>query len=79
MREKALTLRSAPVGKKVKVKKLLHTGGMQRRLQAIGLVEGTIVECLQTGPSGGIAAYLIRGAVIALRCEDSARIVVEFI
>lgn len=53
------------------------TGGMRRRLQDIGLVEGTRVKCLMHAPSGDPAAYLIRGAVIALREEDSRRIFIS--
>ena len=52
-------------------------GSMRRRLQDIGLVEGTKVKCLMHAPSGDPAAYLIRGAVIALREEDSSRIFIK--
>ena len=52
-------------------------GSMRRRLQDLGLIEGTRVECLQRSPSGDPTAYLIRGAVIALREEDSSKIIVE--
>lgn len=51
----------------------LHMGGaMRRRLRDIGLIEGTEVTCLGLGSGGEIAAYYIRGAVIALRREDSS-------
>ena len=46
-------------------------GAMRRRLQDIGLISGTRVECVGVSPLGDPAAYLIRGAVIALRREDS--------
>ena len=49
---------------------------MRRRLLDIGLVEGTNIECLQKSPAGDPVAYLIRGAVIALRAEDSAAVLV---
>lgn len=58
------------------VKMLLSTGNMRRRLLDIGLINGTEVECLQKSPAGDPIAYLIRGAVIALRSEDSANILV---
>ena len=63
-------------GQRAKVKSLLATGSMRRRLQEIGLIEGTQVECLQKSPAGDQVAYLIRGAVIALRAEDSATVLV---
>ncbi len=47
-------------------------GMIRRRLLDLGMIPGTRVECLQKSPAGDPAAYLIRGAVIALRCEDSA-------
>ena len=52
-------------------------GAMSRRLQDMGLVRGTRVECLHRSPFGDPAAYLIRGAVIALRQEDSGRVLVD--
>ena len=61
-------------GQTAKVKALSVTGSMRRRLQDIGLIEGTRVECLQMSPGGDPIAYLIRGAVIALRSEDSSNI-----
>jgi len=56
----------------------LHTeGSMRRRFMDIGLIENTRVECLGRSPGGDPAAYLIRGAVIAIRSEDGRSIVVE--
>ncbi len=73
-----LTLNKIPEGKVVEVKRLLSTGSMRRRLQDIGLINGTKVICLQKSPFGDPAAYLIRGAVIAIRAEDSSNIVVKY-
>ena len=56
---------------------MLSSGSMRRRLLDIGLIEGTDVECLQRSPAGDPVAYLIRGAVIALRAEDASQILVE--
>ncbi|MCI8554682.1 MAG: ferrous iron transport protein A [Clostridiales bacterium] len=72
-----LTLDSLPEGRKARVRELLSTGSMRRRLLDIGLIEGTNIECLQRSPAGDPVAYLIRGAVIALRSEDSSRILVD--
>lgn len=70
-------LNLVPEGKTVKVRELLSTGSMRRRLLDMGLIEGTKVSCLQKSPAGDPVAYLIRGAVIALRAEDSSQIVVD--
>lgn len=73
------TLSNLKVGNKALVKELLSINSIRRRLQDIGLIEGTIVECLQKSPSGDPIAYLIRGTVIALRSEESANILMEYI
>lgn len=72
-----LTLNTIPVGKACRVKKLLTNGSMRRRLLDLGLIEGTKVECLAKSPAGGMRAYFIRGAVIAIRNEDSKNILIE--
>lgn len=69
-------LNTLDVGQTAKVHNILSVGGMRRRLQDMGLIEGTRVECMQKSFSGDPIAYLIRGAVIALRSEDSSRIMV---
>lgn len=69
-------LADVPEGKRVTVRRLLPGGSLRRRLLDIGLVEGTKVECLQKSPAGDPVAYLIRGAVIALREEDSSAVLV---
>lgn len=48
-----------------------------RRLLDIGIVVGTKVMCVLKSPWGDPTAYLIRGAVIALRNEDSSKIIVK--
>lgn len=73
------SLHALKEGGRGKVVNLLSEGSMRRRLQDIGLIEGTPVLCLQRSPSGDPIAYLIRGAVIALRGEDSEKVIVEAI
>ena len=63
-------------GERARVSSLLSRGSMRRRLQDIGLIEGTEVECVQKSPTGDPVAYRIRGALIALRSEDSSNILV---
>lgn len=50
---------------------------MRRRLQDLGIVEGTEILCLQRSPFGDPTAFSIRGAVIALREEDSFNILLK--
>ena len=56
---------------------LRTTGSMRRRLLDIGLIRGTVVECLGRSPGGDPLAYRIRGAVIAIRREDGKTILVQ--
>jgi ferrous iron transport protein A len=65
-------------GQKAKIKQLLSTGTIRRRLLDIGLIENTEVECLGRSPSGDPKAYMIRGAVIAIRSEDCSNILIYF-
>ena len=50
---------------------------MRRRLQDMGVIEGTNIECVMKSPGGDPKAYLIRGAVVAIRSEDSDNILSE--
>ena len=65
------------LGQTAKVQSILATGSMRRRLLDMGLIEGTKVECLQISPAGDPVAYLIRGAVIALRSEDLSKVLIN--
>lgn len=71
------TLSELRPGQRGIVSGLLSQGGMRRRLMDVGLIERTEVECLGRSPGGDPAAYLIRGAVIALRRSDCAEILLE--
>lgn len=71
------TMNSLRKGEKAIVSKLFLTGDIRRRLQDIGLIRGTVVQCLYQSPGGDPSAYLIRGAVIALRSDDTEKIRIE--
>lgn len=72
-----IKLSDLPIGKRYKIKKMFLQGLIRRRMLDLGLIDGTVVESLQKSPSGDPVAYLIRGAVIALRTEVAAMILVE--
>lgn len=50
---------------------------MERRLADLGLIRGTRVTCMARSPAGDPCAYLIRGALIALRRADAEGILLE--
>lgn len=64
-------------GERATVCALRATGSMRRRLLDIGLIEQTDVECLGRSPGGDPTAFLIRGAVIAIRSCDCRDILIE--
>ncbi len=71
------TLSSLNEGESCHVRELRIEGKMRSRLSDLGLIEGTRVVSLQKSASGDPTAYLIRGAVIALRSEDASRVFVS--
>ena len=72
-----ITLNNLNPGEKAKIKSINIDDSIKRRLNDIGLIEDTITECVGQSPMGDPKAFLIRGAVIAIRSEDSSRIIVE--
>ena len=67
------------VGDKAIVKKIEASENIKRRLLDIGLINGTQVECVLKSPFNDPMAYLIRGAIIAIRKNDCNKIEVEII
>lgn len=66
-----ITLKDLKAGEVCVVNKINTSGSMRRRFQDIGLIENTKVECVGESPFGDPKAYLIRGAVIAIRNQDA--------
>ena len=62
------------VGECAVVFELQNQPAMRQRLQNLGLIEDTAVECIGKAPGGELSAYLIRGAVIAIRAVDARSI-----
>lgn len=71
-----LCLNDIAPGQHATVCALNATGSMRRRLLDLGLIEDTDVECLGRSPGGDPSAFLIRGAVIAIRAQDGKDILV---
>ena len=71
-----LNLTNLREGESARVTSLLNEGSIKRRLQDLGLVPGTHVQCIQKSPYGSPVAYGIRGAVIALRSDDAKGVLI---
>ncbi len=74
--DRLITLGDIAAGEWATVKKLNLHGSIRRRLMDIGLTPDTCVKCVNISPCGDPHAYLIRGAVIAIRQSDAACIFV---
>lgn len=73
----AYNLSQLKPGQCAAVKHLEMTGAMKRRLLDLGLTPQTEVFCLGKSPLGDPSAYLIRGAVIAIRAADSQKVILD--
>ena len=70
-----VTLSSLAVGEGMTVSYIGGEEAMRQRLYDIGVVENTYIRCVMISPLGDPKAYVIRGAVIALRGNDACNIV----
>lgn len=77
MDEVFTTLNKVPIGEKVIVLDILAKGKIRDRFFDLGVIKGTLIEVLQKSLFGDPTAYLIKGAVIALRNEDAKQILVN--
>ncbi len=71
-----MSLKDLAIGNSGTVKSLHCTGAMRRRMLDIGLTENAVVTCVGRSPAGNPAAYWIRGAIIALRRQDAAQVMI---
>ena len=59
------------------VKKVGAKSNIKKRLLDIGLVKGTKIIPILISPGKDMVAYFIKGAVIAIRKDDTEDIIVE--
>lgn len=74
---KSYTLDCLKVGKTAEVVKLNTKDSIGRRFLDIGIVPGSKIECVMESPGGNPIAYLIKGALIAIRKEDTKQILIK--
>ena len=72
-----LCLSALREGESAYVTQVSASPAMERRLTDLGLVRGTRVTCVLRSPAGNPCAYLIRGALIALRRADADGVALE--
>lgn len=71
------TLDKIPTGEFAVVISVETQDSLKQRLYDIGLIKGTRIKVVHQSPSGNPRAYLVRGAVIALRNFDAEKIFVS--
>lgn len=72
-----ISLNQIKKGETVTAVRVSGSSSTVRRLTDMGLVENSIIECVGRSPTGDPAAYLISGAVIAIRSADAQNIKVR--
>ena len=75
--EKVKKLSMLGISESATVGSLTVRGGMRRRFLDLGLVPGSPVKCVGESPLGGMRAYLVRGAKIAIRLSDAEGILIK--
>lgn len=75
--ENMRTLDTLCVGECACVTCLKAEGGLRRRFQDLGIICGAKIKCTGQSTKKDISAYLIKGAVIAIRKEDAKTVCVK--
>lgn len=68
-----------PMGRLAEVIGIKAEGLIRNRLLDLGVVPQAMVQAIRRSPAGDPVAYKIRGAIIALRSEESRQITVRLI
>lgn len=71
-----MSLFHLPVGRCARITSLLLEGRIRERLLDLGFVPGARVEVVRRSPAGDPTAYRVHNTVIALRSEETKRILV---
>ena len=71
------TLREAPIGSTVKVRRLNGEGALKRRLMDMGFTNGCEVYVRKVAPLGDPVEVTIRGYELSVRKDDAENIEVE--
>lgn len=77
MNKNIITLDKTSIGDIVNVLKIDDNSLIKQRLQDLGIVKNSKIECVLKSPFKDPCAYLIKGCVIAIRNEDAKKILVE--
>lgn len=65
------SLTELTIGATAKISSVEVEGLLRRRVLDLGLIPGTLVQCLRKSPAGDPIAFRVRGTTIALRSGDA--------
>lgn len=71
------TLNEIPIGKTVRVKRLLGGGPLKRRIMDMGILKGVDVTVLKVAPAGDPIEISLRGYDLSIRKSEAATIEIE--
>ncbi len=74
MNTEKLSLSDLAVGSAGRVNSVELAGLLRRRILDLGIIPGTVIECIRKSPTGDPTAYFVRGTIIALRSDDASQI-----
>lgn len=66
------------INKTAKILDLYCSSNIKRRLFDLGIIKGSSITPIFKSPFNDPTAYLVKGTVIALRKEDSSKILVTY-
>lgn len=68
------SLADLTIGASCKISSVEVEGLLRRRVLDLGIIPGTLVQCIRKSPSGDPIAFGVRGTTIALRVDDASLI-----
>lgn len=72
-----IQLNRLKTGQKGRIEYIDSASDIKRRLQDIGLIKGTLIQCVGKSPLGDPSAYIVKGAVFAIRSADGENIYIS--
>ena len=71
------TLKDAPIGTTVKVKKIYGEGAIKRRIMDMGVTKGVEIYIRKVAPLGDPIEVTVRGYELSIRKEDAEKIEID--
>lgn len=75
--KKTIRMNALKPGESGRIAEMFLAEGMKRKLQDMGFMQGSLVECAYRSPFGDPTAYFVKGALIAIRGEEAQNIEME--